>query len=159
MRRRHFSVLALVAGFGLFVGSTSSADDDPATASGYRLYRAAVATYYRASFEVYVRLNRAMPRERDEDGNPLNGGGILLEGVSGFTGARRAGVHSRHCYTTTVEASDPHDELPASLRHPRDGRRVHVGVRVLGVRRTLRGHAVLVRARESEPHPEKRLGC
>ena len=154
------SVVAVAAFVGMAAGSPSFADDDPATASGYRLYRTAIAVYdSRGQFEVFVRLNRALPVSRGDGKSPRIGGSIRLEGIHGFTGVGGAGGRDRHCYTATVDIEDPDLHPPPVLRRPREGRKARVAVGIRDVRRSLRTRAELVPASKAGDRPHQRLGC
>lgn len=102
-------------------------------------------------FDIYVRLNRAVPRVT-VDGSRASGAVILLAGRGGAGHAQRVGRRSRHCYVGDVEPLDP----PKALRRAKPGRHVRYEVVIDGVKRPLRGTAEFI---ADERRPERRLGC
>ena len=133
-------------------------------ASRYRLVKPAIVPIERVAapagggydFDVYVRLNRALPRVVSGTLNAT----LELVDAGGDTHVAAIGRRSGHCYGAPI---DPSFTKSHTLRHPRPGAIVKVTLRVAG-RRVARVTTHLSKAlhattRDGDAPYARRLGC
>jgi hypothetical protein len=132
--------------------------------SGYRFVRPPVVPIERIAanagggydFDVYVRLNRALPRLASGAPNAT----LELADAGGDTHVSTIGQRAGHCYAAPI---DPSFTTSKALRHPKPGAEVKVTLRV-GAERVLRVTAHLSRALRAPANAgdapyARKLGC
>ena len=159
-RRVLLGAATIVAAFALLVDLTTSARSadvvgrSTTTSEAFRLLRTPIAVYGREAgqpiYFVYIRLNRAVPR--NSNGSPgaavrLGGLGLSQPPTSSSMGFLTAPSRpGRHCYEQQLVL--PQGPFPPVMGHPRPGLRLTVEVLVRGVAKPLTT-TVTLRRRQS----------
>lgn len=144
-RTRLLAAATIVAAFAMLVGSTDSARSagvagrSTTTTEAFKLLRTPIAVYGREAgqpiYFVYIRLNRAVPRNSNGSlGAAVRLGGLGLSqpptsSSMGFlTAPSRPG---RYCYEQQLVL--PQGPFPPVMGHPRPGLRLTVEVLIRGL--------------------------
>jgi hypothetical protein len=154
--RAKLVAVLLTCGVAVLAFSGSLRDSFASGADGYALRGAVAEINGTGAFTIYGRFNRPLRRYRRSDGRLRPSAKFLLAGEEGFSGLSptRVGREGAHCYLQDLDFKT--SNLPAELRKPVAGQKVRVAVRIRGVKRAVRGVAVLIRP---ERRAEARLGC
>jgi hypothetical protein len=147
---RRLAILAVALSACTVAGEAQA---DRLTSGGYRLVGEPQIDARGDTYDVYFRLNRVLPRFTNDEGDRKYGAKVSLAGeVSPFSPSS-IGSHARRCYVADVE---PSGKLPEELRAATTGSRLHVAVRIRGVRYALRTNGTVVSTGSRARHA---LGC
>jgi hypothetical protein len=150
---------AVVAALALALAGSAAAPSDGAS-TGYRFVGAPIVPIehgdYGVGFDVYVRLNRALPRLKS---GKLDAS-LLLADRGGDAFVSTVGRKGGHCYGAPVDPSFTKSDV---LKHPRVGRLATVKLvvegKVVATRRVRLSHAKTARGEDQDAPYVAALGC
>lgn len=150
-----FGILILLSSLTISGSVQLASGDGPPkrhSSGGYRLIGEPVAETFDGGrgYSIYVRLNRALPRTRNEEGDRRVAAKLLVAGGGSQPSVSVSGRRSRHCYNGDAE------RIPREAVGLKVGQKVRIALRIDGVRRALRTHALVIRP---ESNAQRRLGC